>query len=149
MMKYYFESQERQGRLKEILISWIGTPHKHKGRVKGRAVDCINLVGMILIEMGIINKFEVPDYASDWHLHRSKEILYNGILEQVPCVDIDPNGQLMNGDILLFKYGRASAHSTIYFDGYLYQSFNYQAVRKAEFKHQQSRVSFGLRVIEI
>ncbi len=147
-MKFYFESKDRQKKLKQILESWLDTPHKHRGRVKGKAVDCINLVGMVLIEAGAIKKFSVPDYPSDWHLHRTDEILCEGIKDQVPCVEISPRGLLMNGDILLFKYGRASAHSTIIFDEYLYQSFNYQSVRKAHFKHQMDRVSFGFRVIE-
>lgn len=147
-MKFYFESKERQEKLKTVLESWEGTPHKHKGRVKGKAVDCINLVGMVLVETGVIRKFYVIDYAPDWHLHKSRELLLEGIMEQTPSVQVDPMGPLMNGDVLLFQYGRASAHSAIYFDDYVYQSFNRQRVRKANLKHQKDRLKYAIRMVE-
>lgn len=37
----------------DIARSWIGTPFKHQGRIKGRGVDCIGLAVGISNELGV------------------------------------------------------------------------------------------------
>ena len=33
--------------------TWLGTPYRHQGAVKGRAVDCVNMVNEVLIACGV------------------------------------------------------------------------------------------------
>lgn len=155
-MQLFFESKERQDRLKIILDSWLGTPWRHHTGVKGRGTDCIFFTARVYQEMGIISEFEVMDYAPDWHLHRSNEYLYEGIINQSPCVEIEnarkdnlPN-DLMNGDLVLYKYGRASAHSGIYFDGYIYEATRFSGgVVKTHWKIEKDRLTHVFRPLEV
>lgn len=143
---YFFKSKEKQEQLLAILKSWEGTPYRHKTCVKNRGVDCINFVGAVMVEVGLIKKFHVPDYAPDWHLHRCSEMLSQGI-EDYGCVEkFNPsNTELMNGDILLFQYGRASSHSTIYFAKYIWQAIGYDEVRRNALSQVKDRLTIGFR----
>jgi len=146
----YFDDEKKQKELLKILKSWEGTPYRHKTGVKGKGVDCIHLTGYIMVEAGVIPKFTVPDYASDWHLHRTSELLIDGI-SQFPNVEkFDPKTTtLMNGDILIYKYGRASSHTAVYFDGYIWQAIGGDEVRKNSINNIKDRLTVGFRVKKI
>jgi len=143
----FFESEKKQQQLLTILKSWEGTPYKHKTAVKGKGVDCIHFVGRVMVEVGVLSKFVVPDYASDWHLHRTSELLSQGINQFPFCEEFDPRvTPPMNGDILLFRYGRAAAHATIYFDGYVWQALARSRVLKNSLRLEIDRLSTGFRI---
>jgi len=143
----FFGSKEKQEELLRILNSWKGTPYRHRTGVKGKGVDCIHLVGCVMVEAGVLRRFEVPDYPSDWHLHHTDELLREGIAQFPFCEEFNPKViQPLNGDILLFQYGRASAHSTIYFDGYIWQAMSGDRVRKNSIKLFESRLTTGFRI---
>jgi len=145
----FFDSEKKQKELLQILESWMGTPYRHRTAVKGRGVDCIHFVACVMMEAGVISKFNVPDYPSDWHLHHTDELLREGIAQFPMSEEFDP-GEVdpINGDILLFRYGRASAHSTIFFDNYIYQAVGYDEVRKNSLKllKDEGRLTTGFRV---
>lgn len=147
--KYYFESAERQQKLRQILASWEGTPYRHWCGVKRRGADCIQFVGNALYEAGVISKPHYPHYPPDWHLHRDRERLLDGILGRVSCDLIDPI-EPANGDILLFRFGRASAHSAVYMDGHTWQSVTGIGVIKTPWGDHQwkGRVTHCLRIKE-
>lgn len=148
-MKPFFESKERQDKLKTILDSWLDTPWRHHCGVKGKGTDCIFFVARVFQEVGAISKFEVRDYAPDWHLHRGNEYLYEGIIDQVPCVKIKNLKNLMNGDLVLYKYGRASAHSAIYFDKYIYEATRSSGgVVRTNWRINKDRLTHIFRIIE-
>lgn len=137
---YYFEDIKNQEKLKVILESWVGTPFKHRTGVKGRGCDCIHFVGCAFSEMGIFNfdKKKVPQYPKDWHMHNTREILSEGIIERLN-VDKKSLSELINGDIILSHYGKASSHAGIFFDGYVYQSISGIGVKKINFKDKTFR----------
>ena len=154
-MTWYFTPIERQLRLKEIIDSWIGTPFRHRCAVKGKkgGVDCINFCGEVYKEMGILDSYELPKYGKDWHLHRQGEKLLTGIFD---FADAHPTYNLKsvgfnnpkNGDIIMFQYGRASAHTSIYYDGSVYQVLTNLRVESRPWSWDHNRKRFGLRVEE-
>ena len=60
-----------------IARSYIGTPYVLGGRLKGAGCDCATLLGLYLIEIGVVTPEElwasVGLYAHDWFLHTSRE----------------------------------------------------------------------------
>jgi len=124
-MKYYFENIEKQNKLKLILDSWLGTPFRHQASVKGLGVDCINFVAKVLEELKILKwkKDLMPEYAPDWHMHRTQSLLIDGILQHLNVENVGFNN-LMNGDLIIYFFGRAASHASIYYDDHTYQAVN-------------------------
>lgn len=122
-MKYFFEDIENQKKLKKILDEWVGTPWRHRCGVKGKGADCIHFVARVLEELGLLIWRDglIPDYAPDWHLHNTRELLKDALEKEVrgEWVNIE---NPMNGDILLSHYAKAASHAGFYFDGYVYQA---------------------------
>jgi len=143
-MKWYFEDIKNQRRLKKSLDSWIGTPHMHRVGVKGKGVDCIHFVGCVMVEVGAVQNFYIQDYDRDWHLHRGEQLLYNGLLGFDSLVSVGFHSP-MNGDIILFQYGRAAAHSSIYYDGEIYQAL-FSGVEKRHWLDEHQRKKYGFRI---
>jgi hypothetical protein len=123
-MKYFYEDLENQKRLYLILQEWLGTPFRHKAGVKHFGCDCIHLVARVCEEMGVLEWKDglIPNYPFDWHLHNTRGLMEEGIEENLNVEKLDIKSQMMNGDIILYKYGKAASHSGIFFDGYVYQS---------------------------
>jgi len=150
---YYFNDIEKQKKLKIILDGWLEphTPFKHHCGVKGLGCDCIHFVACVLDEMGIIKmtKNLIPDYPKDWHLHNTRELLGDGILKHLKVEKVSLSG-VMNGDIILSHFGKAASHSSIYFDGYVYQSLNGVGVCKINFNEKKfrCRMKFAYRLLE-
>jgi len=153
-MKYLFESIESQVRLKAILDSWLDppTPYRHRCGVKGLGCDCIHFVAKTLVELGILKwkKDLIPDYARDWHMHDTRELLKEHIERRlygqwIPLLNFE------NGDILLFHFGKAASHAGIYFDGYVYQAIDDIGVKKISAddhffrKHMKFNYRIGVR----
>jgi len=124
-MKYYFEDTNKQKELKVILDEWLGTPFRHRCAVKGEGADCIHFVAAVLDELGILdfNLVKIPDYAPDWHLHNTREMLLENVKKHLN-VEVVPIGNNKNGDIILSHFGKAASHSSIYFDDHLYHALN-------------------------
>jgi hypothetical protein len=154
-MPWYFEPVERQLRLKAIMDTWIGTPFRHRGCVRGLkgGVDCIHFTAEVFKELGIIDSYELPKYGKDWHMHRAGEQLLAGIFD---FADAHPTYALrdvginnpMNGDVYMYKWGRASAHTSIYYDGLVYQVLTNTRVEEYPWGQDSHRRRFGLRVEE-
>lgn len=49
-------ASEMADRIVSVARTWIGTPWEHQGRMKGRGVDCANMISMTLMEA-------LPQYA--------------------------------------------------------------------------------------
>lgn len=140
-MIYYFDDKRHVTKLRRILEEWLGTPFRHQCGVKGMGCDCIHLVLRVYEEMGLIRfpSKRMPDYPRDWHLHNTTELLADGIERTMPVDRLEPVNAPMAGDILLSKYGRASSHSGIYCDGYVYQALNGMGVHKIDLNYKPYR----------
>ena len=88
--------------------SWIGTRYHTMARVKGAGVDCLMFLAEVYERAGVIPHVEIPYYPQDWHLHRHDERLMDGVLKFAHPVETPKPG-----DIALWKFGRAFAHSAI------------------------------------
>jgi cell wall-associated NlpC family hydrolase len=114
----YFDSEERQKKLKAILDEWAGTPFRHSCGIKGLGADCLQSVAEIMREVGVSsipNKF--PVYEKDWHLHRGQERILESLFNLGQSEEISFDESLLkNGDIIVFRYGRTYSHAGIYFD---------------------------------
>ena len=144
----YFEDIERQKKLKIILDSWIDTPFRHHCGVKGKGCDCIHFVARVFEEIGLLTLNKVPNYPKDWHLHNTRELLSEAVESYLKVKKVELSG-LKNGDLVLSHYGKASSHSAIYFDGYMYQAINNVGVRKINFKDDKfkKRMKFAYRIL--
>jgi len=151
MVKYYFEDQEESARLKAILEEWLYTPYKHRTGVKGLGCDCIHMVGCVLEELGlfVFDTKSVPDYPRDWHLHNTREILAEGIVNRLNVEKVPISDTMLNGDIILSHYGKASSHAGIFFDGYVYQALDRIGVRKINYKDKKfkKQMRYAFRVL--
>lgn len=131
-MKYYFEDLDKQRRLKIILEEWVDTPFRHHVGVKQVGCDCIHFAARVFEEMGLVRwrKNLFPNYPYDWHLHNTRELLAEGIEQNLNVEKLDKDSPKMNGDILLHHYGKAASHAGIYFDDYVYQALTDIGVKK-------------------
>jgi len=122
-MTGFFDSEERQASLKTVLDSWLGTPWRHWAGMKGAGADCIHFVVRVLEETGAVDRryLAIPHYAADWHVHRDRELLLEGLRKIPNLVEVGIE-EPQNGDLILFKFYKATSHAGFYFDGRLYHS---------------------------
>lgn len=90
-----------------IARSWIGTPYRHRGRIKGVGCDCAMLAAEVYAEAGLIPPQVIEDYPPDWHLHRDAERYMGHVLRYAAPIEARDAGA---GDLVLFQFGRAFAH---------------------------------------
>jgi NlpC/P60 family putative phage cell wall peptidase len=104
------EQEQRELVVKEAL-SWIGTPYHHQAMVKGSGVDCAMILIGVYKNCGLIDNVKLPEYSTQWHLHRDEEKYLETISQYLkPTKDPKP------GDVALFKFGRTVSHSAILID---------------------------------
>ncbi|MCJ7747924.1 MAG: NlpC/P60 family protein [Desulfobacterales bacterium] len=151
-MEYFFDDREKQKELKEILDSWINppTPFRHQCGVKNLGCDCAYFVARVFEEIGILRwrKNLMPDYPRDWHLHNTRELLKETIEKEFRCESIELEF-FLNGDMVLFHYGKAASHIGIFFDGYFYQALEMVGVCRASAheKGLRKRMRFAYRIL--
>lgn len=94
-------------------LTWLGTPWRHRGRVKGAGVDCAQFVIKVYAGAGVIADFDTGDYPRDWHIHRSEErflAVVPSFTREIAEADVGP------GDLVLCKIGRVFSHAVIVVD---------------------------------
>jgi len=109
-MLFYFENDENWKKAKEELLSWVGTPYKHMGRVKGRGVDCNMFIGQSLVNLGILTDLNYEYYPKDWWEHTDDQIIlfyiekHRKLLKEgFDFYQVNfPNEKLLRGDYLGF-----------------------------------------------
>nr|DAX16564.1 MAG TPA: cell wall peptidase [Caudoviricetes sp.] len=106
------EEAERERLVKEAL-TWLGTPYRHMGRVKGAGTDCGMLILQCFIDTGLIPPVPVDYYPQDWHLHRTAERYLGWVTRYCKAVDRDVP---LSGDIIVYQYGRCVSHGALVVD---------------------------------
>ncbi|MDL2275564.1 hypothetical protein LJC22_05520 [Desulfosarcina sp. OttesenSCG-928-G10] len=112
MKKPFFE--DKQELLVSTLTQWMGTPWRHHCHVKGRGADCIGMVYGVMTETRAMAPVEIPKYPRDWHLHNDNQLLIAGLRCIPELIEVLPTDPMMNGDILVFRYGKSSSHTGIF-----------------------------------
>lgn len=103
----------------EEVLSWLGTPYVHTGRIKGVGVDCAQLLIAVYDAAGVIEAFDPGHYTHDWYMNRSEE-LYLGHLMRYAVRTDDPQP----GDIASYNFGRCVSHAGIIVEpGYLVHAY--------------------------
>jgi cell wall-associated NlpC family hydrolase len=97
---------ELRERLVAEALSWVGTPYRQLGATKGVAIDCSMLLVRVMIDAGIVEEFDPRPYPPNWFLHRDDE-RYVDWMGTIAAEVETPKP----GDIVLFRMGRAFAHS--------------------------------------
>ena len=103
--------------------SWLGTPFVLGASVKGVGVDCVQFGRAVGMALDILPT-DFPDflpYPAGWLLERNdtryRDELAKSmclIWERQPGISVrPPNDLVLPGDLLLFRVGRAPAHSAI------------------------------------
>jgi cell wall-associated NlpC family hydrolase len=94
--------------------SWVGTPYHHHGRIKGAGVDCAQILLAIYADaLGLVPAYDVGQYSTQWHLHRSEEVYRDWLMHAGAHLVEEPQP----GDIALFRFGRTYSHSGIHTGG--------------------------------
>lgn len=105
----------KEGKLRLKLIAeartWIGTPYRQLGDIKGRSVDCSMLLVRCIVDTGIVAPFDPRPYPPTWFLHQSDERYIDWL--GVVGVEVETP---QPGDFVTIKIGRAFAHSGIVSD---------------------------------
>jgi len=145
-MKYFFNDQKNRDRLLIILESWVGTPYRHKSGVKGLGVDCAYFLSRVGEELGLVSQGALlPEYSRDFHNHVRDEI-YAEFLRKHPLLVEVGITKPMDGDIILYKFGKIASHSAVYFGGYTYQARFRVGVVKFHWNQDKRRRRFGFRI---
>lgn len=153
MFQAYYKSGKRQANLINVLHEWLDTPFRHHCAVRKEGVDCIRFVSKVLEKTGVKEKILIPDYSRDWHMHTNDSLLVVGLVSRIPCYNIwalSRSELPVNGDILLYKSGKAVSHAGIYFDERVYQSLYPAGVIFKRYHDQDwfPNLRFCFRVIE-
>jgi cell wall-associated NlpC family hydrolase len=104
----YFESDQRRATLGRVARSWIGTPFIPQAAIRGAGVDCVHLVGEILVECGQIPSYSLPGYTMDGGQHSGRSLAVEWLsthpdfLQNVNATGWDP------GTVLVFRFDEAS-----------------------------------------
>ena len=94
----------------EEAMTFMKTPYHHKGMLKGIGVDCLSFIYLVYLNVGLIEKIEIPHYPPDFNLHDPSETYLEGILNNTSAHEVsDP----LPGDIVLYKFGKKYAHSAL------------------------------------
>jgi len=148
-MSWYFTSSDNQATLKKELDEWLGTPFRHLAGVKQVGADCIHFTNAVYQAVGAIRlPVNIPHYDSDWCHHISKEIFYLALKARADIIEV-PLKSVMNGDLVLYKFGRATSHCGIYFDRVVYQAVQLSGVQKVLYVdkrwHRRRRFNFRIK----
>lgn len=92
--------------------SWIGTPYRHQGSLKGVGCDCLGLVRGVWRAVCGAEPETVPPYSRDWAEAEQRETLALAAgrhMIEIGCADFRP------GDVLLFRWraGLVAKHVAI------------------------------------
>ncbi|MBC2774413.1 C40 family peptidase [Rhizobium sp. AQ_MP] len=82
--------------------TWIGTPYRHQGAMKGVGCDCLGLIRGIWRELYGAEPEAVPAYAPDWAERAGEERLIEAAERHFEAVlSIE---QSRPGDLVLFRF---------------------------------------------
>ena len=93
--------------------SWLGTPWRHRGRIRGAGVDCAQFVIGVYAGVGLIELIDTGEYPRDWHIHRDTERFLAHVMPFAREITAEQTGP---GDLVLCKIGRVYSHGVIVLD---------------------------------
>lgn len=82
--------------------TWVGTPFKHQGRVKGVGADCVGIIIGVTRDLGLSN-FDTKNYSRYPDIQMMGSLLREH-LEEIPVENAQP------GDVLWIKVKGSPQH---------------------------------------
>jgi cell wall-associated NlpC family hydrolase len=95
--------------------SWLGTPWRHMGDIKGQCVDCAMFLRMTYINAGVIAPFDPRPYPRLWFLHHDEERFLGWVVDKLGGTEIALD-RARPADLLIYRIGRCFAHGSILVD---------------------------------
>jgi NlpC/P60 family putative phage cell wall peptidase len=88
--------------------SWIGTPYRHQGALKGVGCDCLGLLVGVWHEVRppcdaarLDRELRIPPYTPDWAEAAGRETFAEGLGDWLEEIDM---AEAREGDIVLFRW---------------------------------------------
>lgn len=114
------EEQERLA-VRDAGRTWIGTPYRNRMAIKGKGIDCAQILLAAFQEAGLPLEYEPERYSSDWHLHRDEEKYLSvatrycsgDTADQRPVRERGADWKPGVADILMWKVGKTFSHSAL------------------------------------
>lgn len=92
--------------------TWLHTPWRHMGNIKGQAVDCAMFLAESFINAGVVERFDPRPYPRLWFLHHERERFLEWIVEKLGGVEI-PLERARPADLIVYRIGKCYAHGAI------------------------------------
>ena len=92
----------------KIAKTYLGTPWKHQGRVKGRGIDCAGYIVEVMKELGLDTSFDLEGYERIPDGQKLAEIANNNG-KNILLKDIQ------DGDVILFNVLGNPQHLAFYY----------------------------------
>ena len=124
---------QRENLVREMK-SWIGTPYRGWSRVKGPkgGVDCGQILAGVYINTGFLSpEIALPKYYSLSVAQHKESTEYIDLIRKY--FDEIPEAQVLPGDIVVYKLGRAFAHAALVVEwsSFIIHAFAHGGVRGA------------------
>lgn len=95
--------------LVEEARKWLLTPFHHNAEILGAGVDCAHLLRACYVAVGLVEDFDLGEYAPDWMLHRSEEVFLSNVAARMDEIQAPAKP----GDVVVWKHGRCYSHGAI------------------------------------
>ena len=95
--------------------TWLGTPWRHMGNVKGQCVDCAMFLALVYIDVGVVEPFDPRPYPRLWFLHHAEERFLHWVVDKLGGTEI-PIEEARLADVVVYRIGKCYAHGAILVD---------------------------------
>jgi NlpC/P60 family putative phage cell wall peptidase len=93
--------------------TWVNTPFRHQGRIKGMACDCVGLILGAAADLGLVDRLGVPFLATD-NANYSAQPLDKFVHEEAQRRLIEkPIEEMADGDIVTLRVPSIPCHVAI------------------------------------
>jgi cell wall-associated NlpC family hydrolase len=92
-------------------MTWLRTPYRHSGRIKGAGADCLTFITGVAENAGVIDRIDIPFYSPQFGLHRTDETYLNGLTQHMIEV-----GTPQPADVAIWRFGRVWSHAALVID---------------------------------
>jgi cell wall-associated NlpC family hydrolase len=149
MMNWFFTSKDNQEVLIKEIAEWEGTPFRHLAGVKKAGTDCLHFALTVYDNIGATKNVlrYITRYGHDWCHHTDEQRFYNRLKKVPAFVEVGFKNPV-NGDLILYNFGRVASHCGIYFEGNIHQAINLVGVNKMYYKDRlwAKRRRYGFRI---
>ena len=87
--------------------TWIGTPHRHQGSIKGVGADCVGFLAEVALESGLITPQLRAQFPTDYSMQPSAGQLRHLCSRHLHLVPFDSR---CPGDIVLMRFAEEPQH---------------------------------------